>query len=266
MLPSRLSYLIGETLAGAFFLLSRGRRRVIADNLGTALGLSQAAFGKTGFRLMLNFGRNVVDTFRLPYLGPGSLIEMVDITGKAKLDAALASGRGVVLVTAHLGSWELGGAALAVMGYAITTVAGVQFSPALSPFVKKIKQDLGIDVVSSTTGLRRIMKALARGEVVALHIDGDQFVGGIKVDFFARKACFPTGPAALAVRTGSAVLPAFAVRTGRRRINIVIEDEIPTRGCDEAGITRMIVEVVEAYIKRYPEQWCMFRPFWEARP
>jgi KDO2-lipid IV(A) lauroyltransferase len=263
LLPSRLSYLIGETLAATFFLLSGARRRVIAENLGTALGLRQSVFGKTGYRLMLNFGKNVVDTFRLPHLGRDRLLAMVDITGREKLDTALASGRGVILVTAHLGSWELGGAALAAMGYSITTVAGVQFSPALSPFIKKIKQDLGIDVVSSKTGLRRMMKALARGEVVALHIDGDQFVGGLEVDFFGRMARLPSGPAVLALRTGAAVLPAFAVRTGRGRIGIVIDDEIPVEGYDEARITRMIVEVVETYIRRYPDQWCMFRPFWE---
>jgi KDO2-lipid IV(A) lauroyltransferase len=150
------------------------------------------------------------------------------------------------------------------MGYSITTVAGVQFSPALSPFIKKIKQDLGIDVVSSTTGLRRIMKALARGEIVALHIDGDQFVGGVEVDFLGRKARLPSGPSVLALKTGAAVIPAFAVRIAGRRILIVIEDEIPLENMDEAGITRMIVEMAEDYIRRYPHQWCMFRALWEA--
>jgi KDO2-lipid IV(A) lauroyltransferase len=151
------------------------------------------------------------------------------------------------------------------MGYSITTVAGIQFSPALSPYIKKIKQDLGIDVVSSTTGLRRIMKALARGEVVALHIDGDQFAGGIEVPVFGRKAVLPGGAAALAMRTGAAMIPAFAVRIAGRRIGIIVEDEIPVTG-DEKAITMTIVKVVETYIKRYPDQWCMFRPFWEAGP
>jgi len=264
LLPSRLSYLIGETLATAFFLLSGARRSVIAANLGTALDREQAHFSRMGYRVMLNFGRNVVDTFRLAHLGRKHLLAAVTITGREKLDKAVASGKGVILVTAHLGSWEMGGAALAAMGYSVTTVAGVQFSPALSPHIKKIKQDLGIDVLSSTTGLKRILKALARGEIVALHIDGDQFVGGVEVPFFGRKSVFPGGPAVLSARTGAAILPAFAIRTGGRRIGIVVEDEIPVEG-DEESVTRMILEVVETYIRRYPDQWCMFRPFWEAR-
>ena len=265
LLPSCLSYLIGETLAAAFFLLSRARRSVIAANLGTALDRELAPFSGMGCRVMLNFGRNVVDTFRLAHLDRKRLLAAVTITGREKLDRVLARGKGVIMVTAHLGSWEVGGAALAAMGYSVTTVAGVQFSPALSPHIKKIKQDLGIDVVSSTTGLKRILKALARGEIVALHIDGDRFVGGVEVPFFGRKAVFPGGPAVLSVRTGAAILPAFAIRTGGRRIGIMIGDEIPLEG-DEENVTRMILEVVETYIRRYPDQWCIFRPFWEAGP
>ena len=170
----------------------------------------------------------------------------------------------MILATAHLGSWELGGAALAAMGYSITTVAGVQFTPALSPHMKKIKEDLGIDVVSSRTGLRRLLKALANREVVALHIDGDQYAGGTEVEFFGRRIRLPSGPAILAMRTGASILPAFAVRTGRRKLCIFIEDEIPIGDADESGITARIVRGVEDYIRRYPDQWCIFRPLWEA--
>lgn len=262
-LPSSLSYLIGETLAATFYLLSPGRRNAIAGNLEVILGGKQTGFSRIGFRVMLNFGRNVVDTLMLPHLDPSDLRDMVDIEGKERIDRVLASGRGLVLVTAHLGSWELGGAALAAMGYSITTVAGVQFSPALSPYIRRIKQNLGVNVVSSGTGLRRIMKALEEHGVVALHMDGDQFVGGIETSLFGRRVRLPAGPAALAVRTASPVLPAFSIRTGRRRINVVIGEEIDTGDRDEAAITRRITGVVEEYIRRYPDQWCIFRSLWE---
>jgi KDO2-lipid IV(A) lauroyltransferase len=263
LVPSRLSYLIGETLAAGFFLLSGRRRRVISDNLSTVLGSDRTHPGRMGLRVMMNFGKNVVDTLRLPHLGPERLLATVDITGRERLDTALARGKGVILVTAHLGSWELGGAALAAMGYSVTTVAGIQFSSALSPFIRKIKQDLGIDVVSSKSGLSRIMRALGRGEIVALHIDGDQFEGGIEVDFFGRRARLPGGPSILAARTGSALLPAFALRTGGQSITITIEDEVQVDHEDAEKTTLRAVRVVERYIRRYPDQWCMFRPLWE---
>ena len=264
-LPVDLSYLLGETLAGAYYLLCAERRRAISANLSIVLGPERKGLFRVGFRLMRNFGRNVVETFMLPHLRPERLADMVDISGRERIDRALASNRGVILVTAHLGSWELGGAALAAMGYSITTVAGVQFSPALSPFVKKIKEDLGIDVVSSRTGVRRIVKALEDHKLVALHLDGDQYVGGVEVDFFGRRTRLPSGPAVLAARTGAVVLPAFAIRTGKRRFRLYIEDEIPVGDCGKAEVTRRIVKVLEDYIRRYPDQWCIFKRFWEAR-
>jgi KDO2-lipid IV(A) lauroyltransferase len=264
-LPRSFSYLIGETLAGSFYLLSRARRRLIIQNLKAALGEDREGLFRTGCSVMLNFGRNVVEVFMLPQLSRDALVAMVDVRGIERIDHVLTSGRGVILATAHLGSWEVGGAALAARGYSITTVAGIQFNPSLSPHVKKVKQDLGIDVVSSRIGLRRLIEALNRHEIVALHIDGDQFAGGIEVGFFGHRAKLAGGLAALALKTGSAILPAFAIRTGRSKIAVFIEQEIPTGDGDQEAITERIVAVVEAYIKRYPDQWCIFRRLWEDR-
>jgi KDO2-lipid IV(A) lauroyltransferase len=261
---------LGETFAAGYFLLSRERKRVLRQNLSVVLGAgapdpdwSEARLDSVGRRVMLNFGRGVVETFMLPHLGPGDLARMVDIQGKDKLDSALSSGRGVVFATAHLGSWELAGAALAAMGYRITTVAGVQFSPSLSPMIRLMKQRLGITVVSMDTGALTIARTLHRGGVVALHIDGDQFTDGIWVRYFGRDVSLPRGPAALALKTGAALLPAFAVRTSRRHITIMIEDDVAAAAADERDATQRMAGIVERYVRRYPDQWCMFRPFWE---
>jgi lauroyl/myristoyl acyltransferase len=263
-LPARISYLLGETFAAGLYLLSGSRRRAIARNLRIALGAEAGDVRRTGWRLMINFGRNIVEIFMLPHLGREELAGMIEVKGKKRIDEVLASGKGLILATAHLGSWETGGAALAAMGYPMTTVAGVQFTPGLSPYIKKIKQDVGIDVVSSHTGLRRIMETLRNRGVVALHVDGDQYVGGTEVEFFGRKTRMASGAAVLALRTGAAILPAFAIRTGRRRIRIIIDEEIYTGDRDEGAIMRRIIQVVEAYIRRYPDQWCIFRPLWET--
>jgi KDO2-lipid IV(A) lauroyltransferase len=263
---------LGETLASAYFLLSKTRRRVLRQNLSIVLGTPGDRAGAAGDspqldsigrRVMLNFGRGVVETFMLPHLGPQDMSRMVDIEGKEKLDSALSSGRGVVFATAHLGSWELAGAALASLGYHITTVAGVQFSPALSPMVRQMKERLGITVVSMNTGALTIARTLHRGGVVALHIDGDQFTDGVGVKYFGRDITLPRGPAALALKSGAALLPAFAVRTSRRHITIMIEDDVSEAARDEIDATQRIAGVVEKYVKLYPDQWCMFRSFWE---
>jgi KDO2-lipid IV(A) lauroyltransferase len=262
LLPPGVAFLIGETFAGAFYLLSPARRGVIRRNLTVALGSERTDLWRMGFRLMLSFGRGVAETLMLPRLSPEDLAHMIEVSGKERIDSVLESGRGLILVTAHIGSWEMGGAALAAMGYSMTTVAGIQFTPTLSPYIRRTKQHLGIDVVSYRSGARRIVQALSKGGIAALHMDGDQFVGGVETEFFGRRTRLPAGPAALAVRTGAAILPAFAIRTGKSRIRVFIEEEVFTGDKDEAAITRRIVAVVEDYIRRYPDQWCVFRPIW----
>ena len=275
MLPHSVAYLLGETFGAAYFLLSKARRRALRRNLSIVLGaaggqpgdpagmVTKRRLDSIGQRVMLNFGRGVVETFMLPHLGPEDLSGMVDIQGKEKLDSALSAGRGVVLATAHLGSWELAGAALGARGYHITTVAGVQFSPSLSPMIRRMKERLGVTVVSMDTGALTIARTLHKGGVVALHIDGDQFADGIEVKYFDRNVTLPRGPAALAMKTGAALLPAFAIRTSRRHITIMIEDDVVAAAADERDATQRVAGVVEKYVKQYPDQWCMFRPFWE---
>ena len=264
ILPRSISYLISETLAVICFLLCTGRRRNLTRNLRIVLGDSKLpGLNRVGFKVMLNFARSVTEVFMIPHLSKEDLLSNVSIEGRERLDAAVATGRGVILVTAHLGSWELGGAALAALGYRITTVAGTQFTRGLSPHIKAMKQARGISVVSARGGTLRIARTLNRGGIVALHIDGDQYLGGITADLFGRKTVLPRGPAGLAVRTAAAIVPAFAIRTARGKITVYIEEEIPIDGRDEESLTRRIATVVEDYIRRYADQWCMFRLIWE---
>ena len=265
VLPPTVAYLFGETLATVCFLLSSSRRKNLAANLRVVLGdpdLPQ--FTMTALHVMLNFARCVTDVFMIPGLDDKRLRTCVSITGREHLDRAASRGKGVILVTAHVGSWEMGGVALAGLGYRITTVAGVQFTRGLSPYVKAMKESRGIDVVSVDGGALAMARALRRGEIVALHIDGDQYLGGIEVNFFGRPTVLPRGPAGLAMTTGAAIIPAFAISTARGKIRVCIEDEIGAEGHDEAGLTARIAAVVEDCIRRHVDQWCMFRPIWEA--
>jgi lauroyl/myristoyl acyltransferase len=265
ILPPTIAYLLGETLATAYFLLSSKRRNDLAANLRVVLGdPALSALTMTGLRVMLNFGRSVTDVFMIPRLDEAHTRANVSIAGRRHLDSAASSGRGVILVTAHVGSWEMGGVALADLGYRITTVAGVQFTKGLSPYIKAAKRSRGIGVVSADGGTFAMLRALRKGEIVALHIDGDQYLGGVTVDFFGRKTVLPRGPAGLAKKTGAAIVPAFAIRTARGKIRVCIEEEISADGRDEVSLTGTIAAVVEDYIRRYVDQWCMFRPIWEA--
>jgi len=263
-LPRRICYLLGETFGTMCFLLCPRRRRNFYANLRVVTaGSGESPSVRLGLAVMVNFARSVVDMFLIPYMDDRYLARHVAVIDKAGLRAIADEGKGIVLVTAHLGSWELGGFALARMGYSMTTVAGIQFSPSLSPMVKAMKARYGIAVTSAQGGALTMFRALRRGEVVALHIDGDQYLGGLETTFFGRRAAMPRGPAALALRTGAALVPVFALRTSRDRITIHVEEPISTADGSEATVTRSLMAVVEGFISQHPDQWCMFRPIWE---
>ncbi len=263
VLPPAVSYLLGETPAALCFLLCTTRRRNSAANLRVVLGAAPTAnISRLVLRTMINFGRTVVETFMIPHISTGRIPFQADIIGGDRLESIAGRGRGIVLVTAHLGSWELGGVLLARLGHKITTVAGVQFTRSLSPFIKSMKEGCGLSTVGAEGGTLRLFRALRRGQVVALHIDGDQYLGGVETELFGTRTVLPRGPAALALRTGAAVVPAFAIRIGRGKIKVLIGDEIETGGEDESSLTRKIATAVEDYIRRNPDQWCMFRRIW----
>jgi phosphatidylinositol dimannoside acyltransferase len=263
VLPRRICYLIGETLGAAHFLLAPARRRNLYANLEVVCGqpLGRRRF-RLGLEVMVNFARGAVDTFLIPHMDEAYLSSHVAMVDKADLPSLLAAGRGVIVATVHLGSWELAGLVLARMGCSITTVAGVQFSPSLSPSVKAMKARYGITVKSAEAGGLAMFRALARGEVVGLHIDGDQYLGGLKTTFFGRPTVMPRGPAALALKTGAPLVPLFALRTSRDAIEVHLEPPVPADSGSEAEVTRRLLAVAENYIRQNPEQWCMFRPIW----
>ncbi len=266
LLPLEVSYLIGETLALLTFPLLRTRKRNLERNLRVVLSQerpSHIEITKLAIMTTLNFGRAVVDAFVIPYVKN----KRIDVTfsGMENLGAALGAGKGVILVTAHLGTWELGGAILADMGYRFVTVAGVQFTDGLSPHIKAIKKSKGIDIADNTSILK-LYRVLKSGGIVVLHIDGDRYFGGVEVSFFGKKTLMPRGPAALAIRTGAKLLCGFAIRRSRCKIKIIITPEIPVMAENEAELTQRVVQVVQTYIGKYKDQWCMFRPIWGTLP
>jgi len=188
------------------------------------------------------------------------------------LDAALAQGRGVILLTCHLGLWELGAVYLHYGGYNLHVVGLVDsVHTGITEFRDwmRSRQDVGVvnrdGVHLAALEIRRLLDA---GEIVALL--GDRLIGekGSEVTFFGRQVAFPTGPLRLAHATNAAVLPCFVVREGRG-YRAVIEPPISTtcaEGATEEMLQKATQEVArcfERWIVSHLDQWYAFSPFWE---
>jgi KDO2-lipid IV(A) lauroyltransferase len=203
----------------------------------------------------------------LPRLDAAALRTAVDIRGWEHLAAAHAAGRGVLLVTAHLGSVSLVGQMVAVGGYSANVVVEA-LQPELLDLLHGLRARHGITPLPAGPGLlRAIVAALGRNEVVGLLSDRDVLGNGVDVTFFGAPTRLPGGAAGLGLRTGAAVLPAFTARQPDGRYLGWFEPPVALvqTGNVRADLltnTERITRLVEAAIRRYPEQWTVFQRVW----
>ena len=190
------------------------------------------------------------------------------IEGDAHLLAANAEGRGLVLVTAHFGNWELGGRLLASrLGRPTHVVVAAEADPGVERFLRGGPGPVRFVRRSDPTAVLPLVGALRRNEVVALQ--GDRALGSrgdACVDFFGAPAPFPLGPFVLARAAGAPVVPAFCLLDRELRYTVVMAPAIHVRAGEESAALAEWVGVLETMVRRAPEQWFNFFDVWSAAP
>ncbi len=268
-LPRRLAYALGVIASSLAFPLLRRQRRALQANLRQVCPhLSPAALRELVWRNWLNHTKAWIDFFKIPRMDRGQLGGLLIPVGKEHLDAAMARGRGVVVVGAHMGSWELAIASWAA-AYGEIGVMMEQIEPRrLFEHVYRVRSKLGITVIPlSRTGIRDILRLLKDKRMVVLAIDRDILQTGRSYSFFDRLAAFPTGPVEVALRTGAPILPAFCIRD--RDDGYIAMGEAPLflepSGDHERDVNTAMEKILaafERYIRRYPDQWHVLEPIW----
>jgi KDO2-lipid IV(A) lauroyltransferase len=191
----------------------------------------------------------------------------VTVTGSENLYRALEGGQGVLLLTSHLGNWEMGGKALAGIGKKIHVVYSPDSSDLFEhrrSLMRGEEQVIGLGLRAGGLASLSLYRLLTGGELVALQGDRLLFDRGLPVSFFGSPARFPQGPVRLAQLAGSPVVPIFIPMKGYKSYEIIIEAplEMKARDRTEDNLARL-VSVLERYIGRYRTQWYTFRSFWE---
>jgi KDO2-lipid IV(A) lauroyltransferase len=190
-------------------MIERHLRRVDPSLSGVRLRrASQAAFD--------SYMRYWIESFRLPTLSSRHVDKMFEVEGFAHIEEALERGRGVVLALPHLGGWEWAGRWMTDRGHKMTVVVEPLEPPELLEWFTELRRDLGMNVVPLGAGAApAVLSALRANEVVCLLCDRDIQGGGVEVDFFGERTTLPAGPAMLAVRADSTVLPTAVYFSGR---------------------------------------------------
>ncbi len=258
-------------LAGAF----AGTRRaaVMENHQWLAPHLSERERRRATRRTFANMFDAAVDLWRLPTLRAGEFTALVAVEGREHLDAAVARGRGVIVVTAHLGPYELGGAWLAHAGYPCHAMMEV-LDPDTNAALALYRQATGMQLVPRSAGARPLLRLLRDRQIVILV--ADRVVGhgteGLAVPFGAGTRAIPTGPAALALATGAPVVVGVITHATHRRARYLVTLQraiVPVHSGDATRdrdtITQAIGSALSTAAQATPDQWYVFQPEWITR-
>ena len=266
-MPMPLVLAAGTTLGRLFYAVDRGHRSLARANLDAAFPVRAADERQAIVKEMFaHFGRLLMVLLKFSSLTPQQMLDAVEFEGDDRVRAAHAQGRGVLLFTGHFGYWEINALVHALVLQPIAVVARPLDNPLLHGLLERVRAMTGNAVIYRKGGLRRILRALAANQAVALLIDQHIHTDAVYVDFFNRPAATTTALAALALRTGAPVIPVFALPLPGGRFRMVYEHAVnPPRSDDPDAIrdfTQRCTDVLEMYVRRYPDLWLWMHRRW----
>ena len=271
ILPRRLAVWIGGALAYSAYLLIPKLRYVGDLNLRVAFPeMSRSERRRLLRRSMLNLGRHMAH-----YGGstPAGLREIIECVGFEHLDKACSAGRGAIMITGHLGGWEITSFALSDRGYTGEFLVRRSNNPALDRLMDDIRTRFGARTVDKRSAARSMVRSLHAGRLIGLLVDinvvRDQ---GIFVDFFGMPASTTFITAKLSLRTGAPIVPIFALWDEQRQryeVRVCAPVTVEQSGNeteDVRRLTQQLTKVIEDEIRRHPDQWLWIHKRWRTQP
>jgi KDO2-lipid IV(A) lauroyltransferase len=187
--------------------------------------------------------------------------------------AAREKGRGVLVLTGHLGAWELSSFYHSLMGYPMSLVIRRLDNPLIDDFVNNRRSLHGNRVIHKDDFARGLLTAMHRGETVGILMDTNMTPPqGVFVPYFGVEACTATALARVALKSGAAVLPGFLVwEAAENKYFLHFGEALPLLHTGDAAEdivanTALFTATIEAYVRRYPEQWLWVHRRWKTRP
>ncbi|MCU0651261.1 MAG: lysophospholipid acyltransferase family protein [Candidatus Omnitrophica bacterium] len=265
-LPLKFSYALAVFLSDLHYIFADKDRKYTFDNLKAIFpDKTDREIRWIRIRMFRNFAKYLVDFFRFPIINEKYVNRYVTVKNKQYIDQAMVEKKGVIMLTAHLGNWELGGLVFGALGYPFWAVALPHKNKKINDFFNDRRESKGVHVIQFGKAARMCLNLLKENKMVALVGDKDYSnEAGVVVDFFGKKTYLPKGPAGFALKTGALILPGFMIRNPDDTYTLHMEKPIEsTDGDTIETVTLKCAAVIERYIRQYPQQWYMFRKFWK---
>jgi len=268
ILPWRVVRALGSALGCLFYAVDRRHRRVALENVAAVFPRKSPRERRALVRRTFgHFGRLLFELLKFSGLSAEQMLDRIEIEGGETVQAAHAKGRGVLVFTGHFGYWEINAIAHAAAYAPVGVLARPLDNPGLHRLLERMRGCTGNYVIYRHGALRRVLKALASGDAVAILIDQHiQAPHAVTVNFFDRPAATTLALGMLALRTGAPVVPVFSFPLGPGHYRLVYEHPVAPPADDSPDairdFTQRCTDVLEMQVRRYPELWLWMHRRW----
>jgi KDO2-lipid IV(A) lauroyltransferase len=271
LLPVRCAHFITKGIsAAACFLVYQRARENVRQNLLRVFGdnIEKWKLDRMVFKTFESFALFMYEFLIIRKLNKKTQPFLVTPVGFEKVEKALKAGKGAIMVTGHIGNWEWGAAMLTYLGHPATVIATRFKNKFVTKFYYDRRIQQGMEVAYLDEAVRKTLRKVKKNGCVAILSDRDYTGQGMEMEFFGTKTRIPAGGLLLGLRSGAAVIPAFAIRVGMCRYHVIFDDpiQLESKGYQEEDMRKDMekwVKVLEKYVRKYPTQWYRFEPFWE---
>jgi KDO2-lipid IV(A) lauroyltransferase len=274
ILPAKFARWLGRSAGKLAWRLGKRHRNQVLRHMDIAFRSEKSRAEKEELckKYFEHVGLSVIEVAKLVQLTPKNVMEICDLTELRQFKATIDKKKGLLIVPAHHGNWELCGYAVSLSGYPLKSVARPLDNPFLNEFLMDFRQKSGHVIIEKWKVLWKLKKMLDKGDIISMSVDQNGGVGGVFVPFFGSLASTVASPADLHVIIGTPIIIATMNREPdgihhKLRVWDIIESEPYT---DQKEASRQVLtrinEAVERSIRAYPEQWLWAHRRWKTRP
>ncbi len=271
-LPYSALQSVGNWLGLLYHALDRRHREAAVRQMAECLSVPEEEARRLVRQSFINLGHVALDIFYTPVLTRDNFREYIEVEHLDYMQDAWNEGKGVIVYTAHIGTWEWLSVAFPFLGFPSATFVRMQSNNQLTRFLNTIRERNGVEVFATRSGPREMMaaaRALKAGKVLGILADSDAGEGGIRVEFFGKPFSAPKGQVYFSEKFGSPVVPAFMIRREDGRHKLVFGqpmhlEEGQESGGGEVSLAVSLTRVLEKTIRENPAQWIWYRRLWNT--
>jgi len=268
-IPVEWALFLGKRLGDVLYYFDCRHKTIAYANIKAACAgeYSTAQVARTTRNFYQHFGQNLIEIFFIPAVNKDYLKKYISFEGLEHIDQGFQRGKGVILLGAHEGSWELSNIICANLGFVFIVFVQGQRFPRMNRLLNYYRSSKGCKIIQRPQGLRQLIEALKQNHAVGMTVDqGGK--NGILVDFLGGEASMSPGAVRFALKYDATIVPAFYKRTQGPHIKVIIDPpfQIERTGDLEEDVRRNLQRLVRIYeknIRRYPEEYLWTYKIWK---